>query len=116
MRHRFQVLDGIDAILDETPETRIGDLWEVHRTPDGVVLTPIATFFTWKPKYTEGFKDHWRIDCFAKTNQQSPTTEQLAVALKSKLVEKGLCDLPLWVSWHASTELGGEAYGELFED
>ena len=78
-------------------------------------FTPIANFFGTRPVYAENFKDHWRIDCFVRKHPLSPNPKQLGLALVEALKTNQLCKDPIWVSWHSNEELGGEAFGEVFD-
>lgn len=78
-------------------------------------MTPVARYFVWRPNYVEGFNPHWRIDCFFRKHERSGNPEELARLLAARLQEIGACDLPVWISWHRSDELGGDSLGNLWE-
>jgi hypothetical protein len=88
----------------------------VRYNAGGANLTPIARFFCWRPKFIEGYHAHWRVDCYVHDHALSPEPEWVGRTLASALLEHGVCDEPMWVSWHKSHEQGGNAYGRVFED
>ncbi|ANP35576.1 hypothetical protein JL2886_00650 [Phaeobacter gallaeciensis] len=45
----------------------------------------------------------------------SGAPEKLAKALSAALLERGICEAPMWIGWHRSEEQGGQAVGDLFE-
>ena len=94
-----------------------GEIYHLQRNRigRGATLTPIARFFVWRPDYTEGVNPHWRVDCYAKRHRLSGDPEKLAKALSAALLERGICEAPMWVGWHRSEDLGGQAVGDLFE-
>ncbi|WP_269583550.1 hypothetical protein [Roseibium sp. Sym1] len=116
--HKFDLNEIYRAEGDETTETRIGVIYHALRNKigSGSISTPIARYFVWRPNDVEGFNPHWRIDCYAMKHKLSSDPKMLARLLTDKLREIGLCDLPVWVSWHESTELGGEKLGDLWEE
>ncbi|MEM8837342.1 MAG: hypothetical protein AAGE89_04555 [Pseudomonadota bacterium] len=116
--HKFDLNDIYQAEGRETSDTRIGEIRHVlsFGNEGGARLTPIATYFVWQPGYIECVNPHWRIDCYVRKHKLSDDPKTLAKLLTAKLLETGLCDLPVWTSWHESTELGGEALGDLWEE
>jgi hypothetical protein len=88
----------------------------VRNSSGGANLTPIAQFFCWRPTFIEGFNSYWRVDCYIREHSLSPEPEWTGQALASGLLHEGYCAEPLWVSWHRSSELGGKAYGDVFEN
>jgi hypothetical protein len=113
----FDLNKTFRANVKETTEVRIGDIYQVRRNifGTGSMSTPVARYFAWRPEYTEGVNPHWRIDCFVRDHKLSGEPREMAQLLTAKLQELGLCDLPIWVSWHKSSELDGEKLGDLWE-
>ncbi len=112
----LEIARDFEAVFFITEETRIGDIHHVERHSSGGSLnTPIARFFVHRPGYIEGVNPHWRIDCFVKNHSFSATPEMLGRSLASALIKADYCPPPVWVSWHESAELAGEAIGDLFE-
>lgn len=100
----------------ESEGSRCGEIYHVRRNrAGGGTWTPIARYFAWRPVFIENFHPHWRIDCFVRKHKLAPRPEKLGRALATSLIEAGLCERPVWVSWHKSEELGGDAYGEVFD-
>lgn len=113
---RFDIDENYWA--DCVVESRIvaGEIYHIARNSSGGSnSTPIARYFAWHPAYSEGFNEHWRIDCFVKRHKLSPKQMSLGKALVAALLKEKLCAEPLWLSVHSSEELEGEAYGEVFE-
>jgi len=112
---RFTVAPDVDAACVITGESVGGEVYHVDRSPaGGETLTPVARFFTWRPVHAENFHPHCRVDCFVRSHPLSPAPKVLGSALASALLREGVCSEPLWVSWHRSEELGGEAFGDVF--
>ena len=104
-----------DCVVSDT--TRIGEIFHVARNESGGAnLTPIARYFAWRPAFFEGFNPHWRVDCFVRRHELSPEPMQLGQSLVEALVRERLCERPIWMSAHTSSELEGKAYGDLFEE
>ena len=79
--------------------------------------TPIARYFITRPDIgAEGYHPHSRIDCIVRDHELAPAEEWLARRLVAVLLERAVVAEPLWVSWHRAEELGGDAYGEVFDD
>lgn len=116
--HKFELNDTFRAEGSETSETRIGEIYHVlrNKTGSGSVSTPIAKYFVWRPSYSEGISPHWRVDCFFKKHKLSGDPKAMSKMLVSNLQSSGLCDTPIWISWHYSAEIGGEQVGDLFGD
>lgn len=116
--HRFDLNAKFSAIGSETSETRIGEIHHVRgsRGGSGSVSTPIARYFVWRPEYIEGAAPHWRIDCYFKKHKLAGDPKTLSRLLANNLQNAGLCDTPIWVSWHRSDEISGESIGTLFTD
>ena len=80
-------------------------------------MTQIAQFFGTRPQpFTLEGLPHWRIDCYVQNHRMSPLPEDLAVDLTEALMLRGVCDEPLLVSWHLSTEIGNLAFGDVWDD
>ena len=95
---------------------RAGEIYHVIRNKHGGAnSTPIARFFCSRPVFIEGFHAHWRADCYVRQHKLSPSPEWLGKELVAALRREDICTEPIWVSWHSSSELGGEARGEVFE-
>lgn len=94
-----------------------GEIYHVsrNRLGSGSISTPVARFFCWHPTVSEGFNPHWRVDCYVREHALSPEPTWIGKALASLLQRNGYCAEPIWVSWHRSSEVGGESYGEVFE-
>jgi hypothetical protein len=113
---RFAVTPVFDAACVITPDAVSGEVYHVVRNAaGGAVSTPVARFFAWRPGYVEGFRAHWRVDCFVRVHPVSPDPELIGPALAEALLRESLCTEPLWVSWHRSEELRGKAFGEVFD-
>lgn len=95
-----------------------GIVFHVSRnTSGGSTSTPVAYYFVWRPDVgVEGYHLHWRIDCFVHDHQLAPVPRWLGTTLADALLNAGSVSEPLWVSWHSSNELAGEARGEVFDD
>ena len=113
----FDLNNTYRADFKETPDVRIGQIYHVlpNKVGTGSVSTPVARYFAWQPEYIEGVNPHWRIDCFVRDHQLAGDPKEMAKLLTAKLQELHWCDLPIWVSWHKSSELGGEKLGDLWE-
>ena len=116
--HKFDLDRQFWAMGDESGQTRIGEIHHISRnkTGDGSVSTPVCRYYVWRPEYTEGVHPYWRIDCFVREHPLAGEPSELAKMLASQMIKHGLIEEPIWNSWHKSTELDGEAMGELFED
>ena len=116
--YEFDLNKTFCADAEEKTEVRVGQIYHVLRNKVGTgsVSTPVARYFVWHPNYIEGVNPHWRIDCFVRDHKLSGDPQEMAQLLTAKLQELGLCDLPIWVSWHKSSELGGEKLGNLWEE
>ena len=113
---RFAISDKFEANFVEDESSRSGEVYFVERNNGGGAnLTPIARFFAWRPEYIEGSHPHWRIDCFVRKHTLAPNAKWLGKALTEAIIQNGICDPPIWTSWHSSEELQGEAYGEVFD-
>ncbi len=114
---RIQINDNLDADCVKEEATRIGEVYHVQRNRSGgALLTPIARYFAWRPiMYSEGFHEHWRIDCFVRRHELAPDPQYVAKELTAAMIGNGLCEEPIWVSWHLSEEIAGEALGEVFD-
>lgn len=114
---RFQLDDRFTADCVISDKSRVGEIYHIGRNFfGGSTLTPIAYYFAWIPVFNEGFHKHWRIDCFVRQHHLSPDPIKLGESLVGVLVSEGLCEEPMWMSAHASQELGGKAYGDLTDD
>ncbi|MEZ0468014.1 hypothetical protein, partial [Phaeobacter sp. SYSU ZJ3003] len=51
----------------------------------------------------------------SKVQHQQGHPQKLAKALSAALLERGICEAPMWIGWHRSEEQGGQAVGDLFE-
>jgi hypothetical protein len=115
-RVRFNVAPDFDAACVTTSESVAGEIYHLDRRPQGgEILTPVARFFTWRPVDVENCHPHTRVDCFVRSHPLSPEPKTLGQALASALLREGVCSEPLWISWHRSEELGGKAFGDVFE-
>lgn len=82
----------------------------------GSISTPIARFFVSSPPLSvEGFNDHRRVDCYVRKHELAPEQRWLAKRLTDSLIERGVVTQPIWLSWHSSVEISGEALGEVFD-
>lgn len=114
---RFAVHDSYEASCQSSEGFAAGELHHVARNSSGgSVLTPIARFFCTRPVFTEGFNRYWRVDCYIREHKLAPDPEWAGKNLVEALKREGVCAEPIWVSWHRSSELGGEAQGEVFEN
>lgn len=114
---RFAVDASYEAWYQPDEAFGSGELHHVARNRSGGTnLTPIARFFCTRPEFTEGFNQHWRVDCFVRSHELAPDPQWAGKALAAALKREGYCSEPLWVSWHSSSEIGGEAQGEVFEN
>lgn len=116
--HRFDLNEKFHASGSETSEARIGEIYHVRRNwiGSGSVSTPIARYFVWRPEYTEGVAPHWRVDCYFRKHKLAGDPKSLSRLLCNNLQNAGLCEAPIWVSWHESDEISGESIGTLFAD
>jgi len=113
----FAISSSIDANCVVSEASRAGELFHVRRNQHGgALLTPVGHFFAWRPEFIEGFNAYWRIDCFIKSQAPAVPADQTALDLVAALVREDLCAEPIWVSWHRSEELAGQAFGEVFEE
>lgn len=87
----------------------------------GQAWTPIAKYYVrhWRAGPLDGISEnilpHTRIDCYVREHELSPNPEMLAKQLLNALIEAKKVSEPIWLSWHRSRELGGEALGEIFD-
>lgn len=95
-----------------------GEVFHTQRNRHGgAVLTPIARFYISRPVHPDGFNPHWRLDCFVrKDHKLSPDPEYIGRQLLSALIANEVCDEPVWLSWHLSEEVGGNDFGDVFEE
>ncbi|WP_124087450.1 hypothetical protein [Pseudogemmobacter humi] len=114
---RFDLDDTFYADAEEMANVRIGEIHHILRNKVGTgsVSTPVARYFAWRPKNIEGCNPHWRIDCFVRDHKLSGDPQTMAKLLTANLRKLGLCDLPIWISWHQCSEHGGEKLGDLWE-
>ena len=114
---RCDLADSYEAECQISEEHQVGDIYHRrgNRVGSGATLTPVARFFVWRPDYSEGVNSHWRVDCYVKRHRLSGAPEKLAKALSAALLERGICEAPIWIGWHRSEEQGGQAVGDLFE-
>ena len=114
--NRFPIMPGYDGICDLLQDARVGEVYHVvYNSAGGSNSTPIARFFASRPKFIEGFNAHWRLDCFVREHALAPDPALLGDALLQALIANRVLEVPVWVSWHRSSELGGKALGEVFE-
>ena len=115
--NRFDINDNFSADCVVSENARAGDLYHVSRNSSGGAnFTPIAYFFVWRPEFTEGFNRFWRVDCFVRQHKLSPDPIELGEWLVDALVKNELCAEPIWMSAHRSQELGGKAYGDIYDE
>jgi hypothetical protein len=113
---RFAVDSSYEAWCQVGEGFRAGELHHVSRNREGgAVLTPIARFFCTRPEFVEIFHPHWRVDCYVRDHALAPKPEWAGRALVAALQREGICAEPIWVSWHSSSEIAGEALGKVFE-
>lgn len=94
-----------------------GEVYHIKRNRfGGSISTPVARYFlSTPPLRAEGFHPHQRLDCFVRKHRRVPRGNWLARRLADCLVERGLIQRPVWISWHEAKEVGGEALGEVFD-
>ena len=94
-----------------------GEVFHIERNRDsGSVSTPIARFYvSTPPMAAEGYNDHKQVDCYVRQHRFAPDGGWLAKHLTTALIEHGLIVQPIWLSWHRSEEIDGEALGEVFD-
>ena len=111
----LELSDNFIARPDSNPT--LGEVFHVARNEHGgSVWTPVVQYFAWRPSTgAEGFHPHWRLDCFVRDHELAPDHEWVGKALANALTSQGGISEPLWVSWHRSRELGGEARGQVFD-
>ena len=113
---KLEISEQLEADCVERDGSRIGEVYHVQRNyAGGAVLTPIARYFAWRPEFIENFHPHWRIDCFVRKHRLAPKPERLGRALTEALLESGLVQEPIWVSWHMSREVKGIAIGQVYD-
>jgi hypothetical protein len=114
---RFELGASFEVDCSPIADFVPGEIYHVARnSAGGANLTPITQFFCWKPIFVEGHNPYWRVDCYVRRHALAPNPEWIGKALAEALLARGLCNEPLWVSWHDSAELGGKPYGPVFED
>src|SRR3954451_1275808 len=114
---RFTLTPALDASSCVAgTEFIAGEVYHVERNAaGGAMFTPVARFFAWRPLHAEGYHPHWRVDCLVRVHDRAPEPKVVGKALAAGLLREGLCNVPLWVSWHRSEELGGTNFGEVFD-
>ena len=113
---RFSLGSTYEADCQEGTQCHSGEIYHAARNAQGGgVLTPVARYFCWHPRFAEGFNKHWRVDCYVREHPLAPDAEWAGKALVTALIGQQLCSEPIWLSWHKSSELGGTAYGQVFE-
>jgi hypothetical protein len=113
---RFPITAIFDADCVVAEKSRNGEIYHVVRnSAGGANLTPIARYFAWRPEFIEGYNAYWRVDCFVRQHKLAPDPALVGEALVEALIKAKLCEEPVWVSWHIGNEIGGKAFGEVFE-
>jgi hypothetical protein len=113
---RFSMTPTLEAACLISSEFVSGEVYHVEwNSAGGANLTPIARFFAWRPVHSEGYRAHWRVDCFVRVHELSPGPKMVGEALAKGLLQEDICTEPLWVSWHRSEETGGTNFGEVFD-
>ena len=113
---RFVITDDFSAECVVGPDSFAGQLFHVHRNPQGGAnLTPVARFFGWRPSYIEGGPRTLAYRCFFKSSDLAKQPLALGEVLVDAVVREAICSEPIWLSVHRSEELRGKAYGQLFE-
>jgi hypothetical protein len=95
-----------------------GRVFHISRNSSGgSTSTPVGYYFVWRPDIgAEGYHLHWRVDCFVRDHQLAPSPRWLGTVLADALLSTASVSEPLWISWHSSKELAGEARGQVFDD
>jgi hypothetical protein len=113
---RFSLTRDFEADCISGDSAHAGEAYHVVRNAEGgALLTPVVRYFAWRPKYSEGVHEHWRVDCFVRVHELAPEPIIIGRAIVDALVREGLCDEPIWLSVHRAEELKGEAFGEVFD-
>jgi hypothetical protein len=82
----------------------------------GSLSVQVARFYVSRPRlHAEGVHQHTRLDCFVSDRKLVPKPDRLARLLLTALTNKKTISEPIWLSWHHSTEIGGQAHGDLFD-
>jgi len=103
---RFEISSTLAGDCVVSPEARAGELFHVAKnSAGGALMTPIARYFIWRPEFVEGFKKHWRIDCFIRDHELAPAAKTLKEALVPARKKEGLCEEPVWLSLHQREEV-----------
>lgn len=94
-----------------------GEVFHVARNARGGSLsTAAARFYISRPTLSaEGVHEHTRLDCFVSHRKLVPEPDRLAQLLLKALMSNGTISEPIWLSWHYSEEIGGQAYGNVFD-
>jgi len=113
---RFTIDQNTHATIVQGDQFFSGEVFSLARNRfGGSDSVPIAKFFGTRPLYAEGSNPHWRIDCLVRNQTLALSPEQIGKALLSALIGNKFCEEPIWLSWYICEELGGEAFGEVFE-
>jgi hypothetical protein len=115
---KFDISSDLCADCQVSEAARIGHVYHVARNSigSGMMLTPIANYFVRVPEPKEGFVKHWRVDCFVRRHKLAPRLEKLADSLVRALKKEKLCEEPIWITYYEYDEIGGQAYGEVFDN
>lgn len=113
---RFDLAGDYEADCHVAERFRVGAIYHCKRNRDGgAVLTPVARFFCWRPHFTEGFHEHWRVDCYVRDHKLAPSPDRAGRDLVVALLREEICTEPIWVSSHTASEVKGEAFGDVFD-
>jgi hypothetical protein len=114
---RFEINSSLAGDCVVSADARAGELYHVVKNgAGGSMMTPIARYFVWRPEFVEGFRKHWRVDCYIHDHKLSPSERTLKEMLIPALKKEGLCEEPVWLSLHQSKEVDGLAFGQVFEE
>jgi hypothetical protein len=73
-------------------------------------------FHVWQAKLRpEGYFPHSRVDCYVMDHELAPDPAWLARTLLNELLRQGGISEPIWLEWHRSNPMDGEARGEVFD-
>lgn len=114
---RITIADNLYLVTDAGPQFTGGECFhEAFNADGGSVSIRIGRIFVTTPHIpVENFHNHTRIDVLIVDRLTSPEPAAFAHQLAKVLLDQDLVQEPVWLSWWQAKELGGDAFGEVFD-